>query len=151
MTEDSGKFKQIQKTMRVLGIILLIAVLIYSLTMKTEGISVAVKDTCLSCSHSSGDAFNIEYQDILRVTEIKNLDPGQFISGTETKRYRFGIWNNSEFGEYNLCTYADVMRFIVLETSNRTYVINLESEDATDNFYNAFREYLQNKMMKEIP
>ena len=122
---------------------MLVGVLVYLFSTNVEGISVAVKDNHISLSYSSGDSFDIRYKDILSVTEIQDLDLGKYVSGTETERYKFGVWDNTKFGEYNLCIYANVARYIVVETSNSIYVLNLESEDATDSFYKAFLELLQ--------
>ena len=79
------------------------------------------------------------------MTETKDLDLGKYVSGTETKHYKFGVWDNPQFGEYNLSIYVNVARYIVVETSDQIYVMNFESEDATDSFYKAFLELLQTK------
>jgi hypothetical protein len=152
MREGSTNQEAVQKTIRILGICLLVGILIYLLiAKKTEGISIAVKDDHLSLSFSSGDSFNIIYKGILSVTENQALDPGQYVSGTQEKNYRFGVWKNDEFGEYNLCIHANVIRYIVVKTSTATFVFNLESVDATDSFYKAFLELLQSKQGQATP
>jgi hypothetical protein len=141
-----------QKAVRLLWIGLLVGVVIYFLlTRSNDGISVAVKDDHLSLSFSSGAPFDIPYRDILSVTEAQTLDPGQYISGARTKDYRCGVWKNDEFGEYRLCSYADVKRHIVVKTTAGTYVFNLESVDATDSFYNAFLDLLQTRQGQAEP
>ena len=130
-----------QKAVRILGLCLLAGILIYLLTRNTEGISVAVKDDHLSLAYSSGDSFDISYKDILSVTETPALDPGRYVSGKQTKDYRFGVWKNDEFGEYKLCSYVGVERYIVVKTTTTSFVFNLESVDATDSFYKAFLNY----------
>ena len=135
-----------QKAVRILGICLLIGILIYFLFVKNaDGISVAVKDDHLSLSYSSEAAFTIDYKDILSVTERVDLDLGKTISGIETKGVRFGIWENSEFGKYQLCIHDNVERYIVVKTSSNISVFNFESIDATDNFNKAFVELLKTK------
>jgi hypothetical protein len=135
-----------QKAVRILGICLLIGILAYLLlTKNNDGISIAVKDDYLSLSYSSRDSFDIGYKDILSVTETQDLVLGQYVSGTETRNYKFGVWENSEFGKYNLCIYASVESYIVVKTFNDIFVFNFESADATDSFYKAFLELLQTK------
>jgi len=132
----------VQKVIRILGICLLIGIFIYLLTRKTEGISVSVNENDLSLSYSSGGSFDINYKDILSVEETQNLDLGRFISGIETKQYKFGTWNNTEYGDYKLCAYANVGQYIVIKTSSDIYVLNFESIDATNSFYKSFTELL---------
>ena len=145
MIKGSSDPEIIQKTIRVLGICLLAGILIYLLTKKPEGISVTLNDDELSLSFSSGESFEIRYQDILSVEEAQDLDLGRYVSGIETKNHKFGIWQNNEFGEYNLCIYASVMHYIVVKTAEVTFVLNFESVDATDSFYKAFVEFLQTR------
>ena len=152
MSDGSSNPKAVHKTIRLLGICLLVCILIYLLIKKNnEGISVVVKDDHLSLSFSSGDSFDLGYKDILSVTEIQDLVPGQYVSGIATKAYNFGVWENSEFGEYNLCIYANVDHYIVVRTSNNIFVFNFESADATDGFYKAFLEFLQTRQTQATP
>ena len=141
----------LKKIKLILGICLLAGILIYLFSTRSEEISVAIKDDHMSLSYSSGDSFDIKYRDILSVTEIQDLDLGKYVSGIETKRYKFGVWDNDEFGEYNLCIYANVVHYIVVETSDGVFVLNFESEDATDSFYKAFLKLLQTKRAETAP
>ena len=151
MIEGYGNPLQNQKTRRLLGVVLLVGAVVYLLSANHEGISVAVKADYMSLSHSSGESFEIRFTDILSVTEIQALDLGNQISGIETKRCKCGVWSNSQFGEYNLCIYADVMRYIVVETVNGASVLNLRGEDETRSFYIAFCKLLQTKRAEAAP
>ena len=126
-------------------------IIIYLATRKTEGISIGVNDNNLSFAHSSGDSFEINYQDILSVEETPDLDPGIHISGIKTEKSKFGIWENNEFGEYTLSINNNVERYIVVKTYERIFIFNLESLDATDNFYKSFTELLQEKQVEAEP
>jgi len=143
--EGSKNPHLVQNITRLFGVCLLIGVIAYFLTKDVERISVSVQDDQLSMSHSAGDSITIRYQYILSITEAQDLDLGTYISGTQTKSYRVGVWENEEFGKYNLCIYANVSRYIVVESSNDVFVFNLESEEATDSFYKAFQEMIENK------
>ena len=94
MQERSSKPLAFQRAIRIFGLCLLVGIVIYLATRKTEGISIAVEKDYLSLSHSSGESFDISYQDILSVEETQDLNPGKNISGIETKNYLFGIWEN---------------------------------------------------------
>jgi hypothetical protein len=137
--------QKIRKIKIILGICLLAAIIIYMVSTDTESISVAVNDDYLILSYSSGDSFEIKLIDITSVKEKRNLDLGKFVSGIETKKYNFGVWKNDEFGEYNLCIYSNVEKYIVVETTTNIFVFNIESDDATDSFYQAFTDLLKTK------
>jgi hypothetical protein len=137
--------QKIRKIKIILGICLLAAIIIYMVSTDTESISVAVNDDYLILSYSSGDSFEIKLIDITSVKEKRNLDLGKFVSGIETKKYSFGVWKNDEFGEYNLCIYSNVEKYIVVETTTNIFVFNIESDDATDSFYQAFTDLLKTK------
>jgi hypothetical protein len=151
MRERSSNPQVIQQTIRILGICLLTGILIYLLMKKPEGISVAVKNDHLSLIYSTGDSFEIRYKDILSVVETQDLDPGKYVSGIETKKHKFGVWENNEFGKYHLCIYANIERYIVVKTPTEISILNLESVDVTDNFYKAFMELLQRKQTEAAP
>jgi hypothetical protein len=135
----------ILKITRIFGVCLLIGVIALFLAKDVEGISIDVKNDTLSLSYSSGDSFEFRYADILSVTETQDLGLGKYVSGTQTKSYWVGVCENDDFGKYNLCIYPNVARYIVVETSNDVFVFNLESEEATDSFYKAFQEMIENK------
>jgi hypothetical protein len=151
MTAGSSNPKVNLKAIRILGICVLVGILIYLLTKNTQGISVAVMDDHLALSCSSGPSITINYKDILSVAETGGLDTGKYVSGMETKSYKFGIWDNGEFGKYRLCIYANVKRYIVVKASTGTFVLNFDSVDATDSFYKAFLELLQAEQTQAAP
>jgi hypothetical protein len=128
-----------------------VGIIIYLATRKTEGISIAVNDDTLSFAHSSGDSFEINYQDILSVEETPDLDPGIHISGIKTEKSKFWIWENNKFGEYTLCINNNIKRYIIVKTFDGIFVFNLESLDATDAFYKSFTELLQAKQAEVVP
>jgi hypothetical protein len=132
-----------QKALRILGLCLLAGLLIYVLTRKTNSLSVTVHADHLSLAYSSEDALDINFKDIRSATETQSLDLGTYVSGIETTDYKYGVWGNTGFGKYHLCIYAGVARYIVLRTAPGVVVLNLESVDATDSFYEAFMELLQ--------
>jgi hypothetical protein len=151
MREGSLNLTATQKAIRILGICVLAGILIYFLTKNNTGISIAVKDDHLSLSYPSEVPVTIKYKDILSVNERMDLDPGKYVSGKETKHYKFGVWDNGKFGKYHLCIYAKVERYIVVKTSTDIFVFNFENVDATDSFYMAFLELLQTRQAQATP
>lgn len=128
---------------RLIGwLVLLVFVILYVIMTDRERISVAIKDEILTCSFSSGETFDIKFEDVLSVAEIQNFEPGRFVSGSETTHFRVGVWENDQFGIYRLCSYRDVTRYVIVETQDDYFVINFESENATASFYEAFTTLL---------
>jgi hypothetical protein len=145
MKEGSSNPRINQKTIRILGLCVLVGIVVYLLTRNVQGISVTVNDDYTSLLYSSEASFTINHKDILSVTERADLGLGKYISGIETEDIRFGVWENSEFGKYQLCINNNVERFIVIKTSSNISVFNFESIDATDSFYKALFELLKTK------
>jgi hypothetical protein len=137
----------LKNTRRILtvAVVLLIAVLVYLGSTRNGEISIVLNDENMTLSYSSEDPVSIRYKDIISVTDTKMLEPGHYVSGAETKRFKFGVWENTSFGQYHLSIYANVDRYIVVKTANDIYVFNLESVDATDSFYTAFLDYIKTK------
>jgi len=73
---------------------------------------------------------------------IQTLDLGDYVSGVQAKGYKYGVWHNDELGEYKLCIYTNVDRYIVVRTTSSVYLFNLERVDDTDNFFKAFTDLL---------
>jgi hypothetical protein len=151
MREESSHPTVTRKAIRILGICFLVGILIYFLTKNNVGISIAVKDDYLSLSYPSEVPVTINYKDILSVNERGDLELGKYILGIETNNYKFGVWDNGEFGEYHLCIYTNVGQYIVVKTSTDILVFNFENVDATDSFYKAFTELLQTKKTQAAP
>jgi hypothetical protein len=151
MKEESFNSDQKKRITRILGICVLVGIIVYLLLARRDSISVAVQGDYLSLSYSAGGTFEIKYKDIHSVTEIQDLELGNYVSGSQTNQFKFGVWKNSRFGEYDLCIYTNVTRYIVIETKDRTYVLNFESADATESLYKAFQELLQTKKSAATP
>jgi len=145
MTNPPLLSPKIKKIRLILGICLIIVLVVYGLTSKVETMIVTVDDAYMTCSYSSEESHKIQFQEINSIYEISELDFGRFVSGIETERYKFGVWENERFGEYNLCGFTNVPEFIVVETGDRVFVLNFESTEATQSFYRAFMELLESK------
>jgi hypothetical protein len=74
-----------------------------------------LNDEDMNLASSSGEPVDIRYKDILSVTLIEDLDPGQFVSGIETNRFVFGVWKNNGYGEFNLCIYPVLKEILLLK------------------------------------
>lgn len=143
MENTPFRTERVQKSLRFTGIAIIIGIFLFFSFRKTENMTVIVKDESIFLSHSSGETVEIQLTDIQSVNESSSLNIGQYVSGIDSRRFKFGVWSNSEWGEYHLCVYSEVMRTIIIETRNGFCVMNFESEETTDSFYNAFTELLR--------
>ena len=141
--ESDLRIEKRNKRIKIAGwLLVLVIVTLYWLINDNEKISVTIADDALICSFTSGGIFEIRLDDIVSLTEVQEYDVGQFVSGSETKRFRFGVWENDLLGAYRLCSYRNVDQFIIFDTKEGHFVINFESNDATSSFYKAFNELL---------
>lgn len=142
---NSDQIKQIRRISWFVMIIIFFLLLFFG---NDKRFTVRLNDEQLILSYANEEPVIVKFEDIISVVKLADVHLGEHISGKETKRYKFGVWNNSEYGAYHLCIDVDVNRFILLETANGFVLFNFESDDATDNFYKAFIELHENRQTR---
>lgn len=80
--------------------------------------------------------------DSVKLLGEEELDePGSMATGGENYKYRWGQWENDDWGTYSQCILRKVDCAILFETvDGETVIFNVESEDTTKAFADAFRE-----------
>ena len=84
----------------------------------------------------------IPYSAIEKVTLEEVTDIGTLIKGDTTKDYQFGVWENSRWGRYVLCIYRTSRKCMVIETADMRYVVNGDTDQASEAMYDQFLELL---------
>ena len=84
----------------------------------------------------------IPYSAIEKVTLEEVTDTGTLIKGDTTKDYQFGVWENSRWGRYVLCIYRTSRKCMVIETADMRYVVNGDTDQASEAMYDQFLELL---------
>ena len=71
---------------------------------------------------------------------LKDFDRGEPLEGEEARRCWSGIYQNSEFGKYQLYAMSKLDSYIVVHTPDGVIVFNMESDETTKTLYNFFVE-----------
>jgi hypothetical protein len=87
-------------------------------------------------------AQTIRYDAIAELELLEDADYGVMHQGKDTRQGKSGTWEHPDWGSYTLCTYASCDRVVRITTEDRCYVVNLPSEEETDQLY----QLIQDKM-----
>ena len=77
----------------------------------------------------------VDYDDITSVELRDDVDYGTRVGGLSNSKVLTGNFKNDEFGKYKLAVYKSTPTCIVVHTTGKTVVFNLESDAATEQFY----------------
>lgn len=86
----------------------------------------------------------LELSDISSIETVSEFTPGDCIDGGSEGSYSYGIWENTEFGQYRLCILNNVSLWVVMtEKDGHITVLNFENDQTTEEFGRSFSEYLR--------
>lgn len=106
--------------------------------------AVTVEDDGLSFAAESGYTSSLKWDEVKNVELRSEVDYGTLVDGSDTSKEKSGRWTNDEFGEYELFVSPKISTCIVCTLqSDRTIVLNYESEESTESFYQAILEKLE--------
>lgn len=125
------------------ALIILVIFLLFFCLRGDYGISLNLKNDVLTVDGPEGFLFSVAYDELQSIQLGKNLELGTRVDGNEKYGYQYGVWTNDTLGQYQLCVMKSNDNYIVVRTNNEnTLVFNLESEDTTAEFYQAFNQLL---------
>lgn len=128
-----------------IAVFLIALLLITSVRGKTSA-SVDINQENIVLSGPDGYHRSIDYTqvnaDSVKLVGEEDLDePGSAVTGGENNKYRWGQWENDNWGTYSQCILRKVDFAVLFETvDGETVIFNVESEDTTKAFVDAFRE-----------
>lgn len=103
-------------------------------------------DEAVTLSAPENYSYVLNYDDITGLELVDEFDPGTMISGGETRRYRWGTWENDVWGQYTLCSSKRIdCALIVTLTSGETLVLNYESDKTTDALLGLFTDLAESR------
>lgn len=128
----------------ILTIILFAIIFLFLWKDDSKSVLLDFQDTALTLNAPADDAFSvtIPYAGIQSVDLISELAFGRCTDGVDLEDRKNGSWENSAYGDYTLCVYANVPVYIVLHTAQGVTVFNYESESTTQQLYEALLPYL---------
>ena len=133
------------KAVMNVAVFLIALLLITSMRGKTSA-SVDLNQENIVLSGPDGYHRSIAYTqvvaDSVKLLGEEDLDkPGSVVTGGENRKYRWGQWENDAWGKYTLCIQQKIDAALCFETvDGETVIFNVESEDTTKAFEDAFRE-----------
>lgn len=135
------------KTKAIMNIVVfLIALLLISSVRGRTSASVDFNQDDITMTGPDGYSRVIEYIKI-KPESVKLLgegdldDPGSAVTGGENNKYRWGQWENDDFGMYDQCILRKIDAAILFETvDGETVIFNVESKLTTESFVDALRE-----------
>lgn len=99
-------------------------------------------DTELVLTMSEDMAYTVPYGEITGVTLVETPEFGICLSGGDTAKSQYGIWQNEVLGEYVLYAYQKASPVIQISMAEEDYCIAIEKSEVTTAFYNAFLKLL---------
>ncbi len=138
--EKKELFKK-NKVSLIITAVLLVAIaalLIFSkVTVTTDMQAVTIK--------SALERLVIDYDDMVKVEKVDSIKIGSRVMGADLIKIYSGTFKNDEYGRYKLYIYKDVKDYIVIEHEGGFVVFNQNSQDLTDQLYNAILENFSNR------
>lgn len=90
---------------------------------------------------------SVDYDDITYIELRTDMDYGSRVGGLANGKVMTGNFENNEFGRYRLAAWCSVDTCIVIHTTGKTVVFNLEDDGSTEEFYDA----LNGKLGRTMP
>ncbi len=98
-------------------------------------------DTGVTVTCPDDTEFTMNYSDVVSLELVTVSDYGTCISGEETNRLRYGVWENDTWGQYELYATKSFDECIVMQSADSVLVINFEAAETTASFLDIIQEY----------
>ena len=131
---DTPRSTYSKKTTAAVTALVVIILCFSAFVIFTGEINISANSEKISIEASYWSDTEISVSDIEKITLTNQVD-GRRISGVGTPTLHIGIFKNNEFGTYIRYTYTKTQKYIVVTTHEEIFVINLETEEATEKLY----------------
>lgn len=132
------RFKRLMKDKTaIIAAAVLVAALLFAGGMMLFGGSIAVAFTSETMQVQSSFMGGIEvpYGEIDSVTLRSDLELGRKEEGFHTPKLTLGVYENEEFGYYNIYAYTNADTYVVLTSGQKTLVLSLQNAELTQVLY----------------
>lgn len=136
--EEASRERKFWKQNQLWSVLLAVVVLFGM--MGRTGLSVAPGPAELLLTMEDGSTETIAYGSIVAAELLENADYGTAAEGKDSRAGKSGTWEHPDWGSYTLCTYASCDRVVRITTEDRCYVVNLPSEEETDQLYQLIQD-----------
>ena len=108
----------------------------------STGISFDLSNETITMSYSDKYSFSVPVEDIETISLTEDIDLGECLTGEAGKKYSYGTWENTQYGQYQLCSLTKLTTYVVIEDNAGTYyVFNTENADTTTELCDALNRY----------
>ena len=140
--EERRSFKRKRNiTMAFSAVMVVIVLMIVAWTMTVGNVTATLDENELSIDATMMHA-SVSYDEITYVELRTDVEYGDRIGGLGNGKVLTGNFRNDEFGKYRLAVWRAVEECIVVHTTGKTVVFNLEDGETTRMFYNDLSDRL---------
>lgn len=82
------------------------------------------------------------FADVTAIEYREAFDFGTPVTGGTESKCKYGLWNNEELGDYQICCHVDIQSCIIFTTEDTHFVISFESPETTLELYESVRNTL---------
>ena len=134
--EKELKRKKARKTGTIITILITGAALVFSAVLLFTGnVEVVIQNDQLEIQGSYWSDYELLLSEIQAVTYREDFETGSKRMGVNSLQLNEGTFQNKEFGEYTIYSYARCKDFVVMETTDGVLVINGKTPEETRTLY----------------
>ncbi len=133
------------KPMIFAGILALVLVLIFALTMFTGEINYEFKNDSLNINASYHKSLEIKYSDIDSIEFRVNSDIGKSDGAFVSNKLLLGNFKSERYGEYIRYSYKSNSSSIIIKSKNKTIILNDKTDSGTKELYNEILNWMPKK------
>ncbi|MDO5861896.1 MAG: PH domain-containing protein [Thermoplasmata archaeon] len=142
-----------RSTNRSVGIIVtlsvFVAIILVAVGMSIGSVSASIDGDKLVIDATMMDE-TVDLDDIVYIELRSDVDYGDRIAGLANSTCLTGDYRSDDYGDYRLAVYKNVSRCIVVHTTSGVIVFNLQSDAATEAFYQELSRAI-NSVIPELP
>lgn len=122
-------------------VLITIAAMAFSAVLLFTGdVAVAIRDDRLEIRGSFWSDYELPLSEIRTVTYREDLETGSKRVGVNSLQLNEGTFQNKEFGEYTIYSYARCEDFVVMETTDGVVAVNGKTPEETRKLYEKILE-----------
>lgn len=134
-------FKPSRTIVHLLGVVVIAGIFLGIFGKFSAKTDISSIDGGIALVDPSGSSREIIYS---RVTELSLISLpesyGTCLEGASEKGYRYGLWENEDWGQYTLCVKENAKKAIWVRQGDEILVFNYEGDKPTESFYEALKK-----------
>lgn len=119
----------------VIVLITVVAMVFSAMLLFTGDVKVLIRDEMLEIQGSFWSDYELPLSEILTVTYREDFETGRKRMGVNSLQLNEGTFQNSEFREYTIYSYARCEDFVVMETTDGVLAVNGKTPEETRTLY----------------